>query len=118
MSTTSIERVLERVKPVLDELQKENVSTKVGVDRDANMIRIYGEGSDNIKRASSALSEILELAYATAEHHPYWAILYHTTEISKAVLHEWESDLNSDRIGEMSWRCDEIKMALGRLATK
>jgi hypothetical protein len=116
---SSIDRVLERVKPVLEELEgREKISTKVGVDRDAGIIRIYGESSDYIQRASSGLEEMLELAYTTAEHHPYWAVLYHAAEISKAILEKWESDLTADQISEMSWRCDEIKMALDRLARK
>ncbi|MGI0048117.1 MAG: hypothetical protein ACREAW_01120 [Nitrososphaera sp.] len=116
---SSIDRVLERVKPVLEELEgREKISTKVGVDRDAGIIRIYGEGSDYIRRASSGLEEMLELAYTTAEHHPYWAVLYHAAEISKATLEKWESELTADQISEMSWRCDEIKMVLDRLARK
>jgi len=115
---SDINRVLESIKPVLEELQKNDVSTKVGVDKDAGIIRIYGEGSDYIKRASSGLSEILELAYTTAEHHPYWLLLYHATEVCKTVLDKWESELTVDQLSEMSWRCDEIKMALGKLAEK
>ena len=115
----SIDKVFNEVKTVLEKLEnKEKITTKVGVDRDANIIRIYGEGSDNIQRASSGLAEMLELAYTTAEHHPYWSILYHAVEISKAVLEKWESDLTADQIGEISWRCDEIKMAVGRIVSK
>jgi hypothetical protein len=116
---SSIDRVLERVRPVLEELEnKEKISTKIGVDRDAGIVRIYGEGSDYIRRASSGLEEMLELAYTTAEHHPYWAVLYHASEISKVALEKWESELTADQISEMSWRCDEIKMALNRLASQ
>ena len=116
---SSIDRVLERIKPVLEKLDsEEKISTKVGVDRDAGIVRIYGEGSDYIRRASSGLEEMLELAYTTAEHHPYWAVLYHASEISKVTLEKWESELSADQISEMSWRCDEIKMALDRLASK
>jgi hypothetical protein len=116
---SSIDTVLERVRPVLEEVEKtDKISTKIGVDREAGIIRIYGEGSDYIRRASSGLAEVLELAYTTAEHHPYWAVLYHAAEISKAALEKWESDLTADQISEMSWRCDEIKAALERLARK
>jgi hypothetical protein len=115
----SIDRILERVKPVLDELEsREKISTKVGVDRDNDIVRIYGEGSNYVGRASSGLTEMLEVAYTTAEHHPYWAVLYHAAEISKVALEKWESDLTADQISEMAWRCDEIKMALDRLALK
>ncbi|HEX2107102.1 MAG TPA: hypothetical protein VHF28_05160, partial [Nitrososphaera sp.] len=57
----------------------------------------------------------MELAYTTAEHHRSWAILHNTAEICKTTLDRWESDFTADQISEMSWRCDEIKMALGRL---
>ena len=116
---SSIDRVIERIKPVLEELEsRDKVSTKVGVDKDASIIRIYGEGSDYVKRASSGLEEMLELAYTTAEHHPYWAVLYHAAEISKVTLEKWESELTADQLSEMSWRCDEIKMALERLSNR
>ena len=112
---SSIDRVSDGIRAVVEELEKQNIFFKVSVDRDADIVRIYGEDSHYIKRASSGLGEVLELAYTTAEHHPYWAILYNGTEICKTVLERWESDLTADQMSEMSWRCDEIKMALGRL---
>jgi hypothetical protein len=111
-----MEIMLERVKAILLELEEKGVSAKLAFDSEANIIKIYGEGSDYIKRAHSGLSDIQELAYTTAEHHPYWAVLYHASEISKAALEEWESQLTREQISEMSWRCDEIKMALERLS--
>jgi hypothetical protein len=112
---STIDRVLEGLKPTLEELQKEGNNTSISVDKEACIVRIYSEGSDYIKRASSGLAETLELAYTTAEHHPYWSILYNATEICKTVLDKWESDLTADQLSEMSWRCEEIKMALERL---
>jgi hypothetical protein len=99
-------------------MEKDGVHTRLGFDRDAEIIRIYGEGSDSIKRAHSGLSEVLELAYTTAEHHPYWSFLYHANEIARMTLDKWESELTADQVSEMSWRCDEIKMALDRLVNK
>jgi hypothetical protein len=112
---SSIDRVSDAIRAVLEELEKQNIFFKVSVDRDAGIVRIYGEDSHYIKRASSGLGEVMELAYTTAEHHPYWAVLYNAAEICKTVLESWESDLTTDQMSEMSWRCDEIKMALGRL---
>ncbi|MDQ3727096.1 MAG: hypothetical protein M3307_02535 [Thermoproteota archaeon] len=112
---SNIDKVLDATKAVLEELKKQNIFFKVSVDKDANIVRIYGEGSHHIKRASSGLGEVMELAYTTAEHHPYWALLYNAAGICKAVLDEWESELTADQISEMSWRCDEIKMVLDRL---
>ena len=114
-----IEKVLERIKPILKELEQiHRVSIKVSIDRDSDIIRIYGEGTDYIKRASSGLSELLELSYTTAEHHPYWLLLYHATEICKMTLDKWEAELSDDQLSEMSWRCDEIRMVLEKLETR
>lgn len=111
----SIDRVAQRVRPALDELQEqEGIATKVGVDRDAGIIKIYTERSDALKKAASGLAEMLELAYTTAEHHPYWAMLYHAAEISKMLLEKWDDDLSSDNKSEISWHCDEIRTALDR----
>jgi hypothetical protein len=112
---SDIDKVLDAIKGVLEELQKQNIFFKISVDKDANLVRIYGEGSHHIKRASSGLGEVMELAYTTAEHHPYWSILYNAAEICKTVLEKWESELTADQKSEMSWRCEEIKMALERI---
>ena len=116
LMSSSIDKLLDATRDVLEELRKQNMFFKLSVDKDANMLRIYGEGSQYIKRASSGLGEVMELAYTTAEHHPYWAILYNATEICKTILDEWESDIiTDDQKSEISWRCEEIKMALARL---
>lgn len=108
----SIDRVAQTVKDALNQLQE--VPTTVSVDREAGIIKIYGQKSDALAKASSGLAEVLELAYTTAEHHPYWGMLYHATEISKMLLEKWDVDLSNDNISEISWRCDEIRMVLER----
>jgi hypothetical protein len=55
----------------------EQISTRI--------IKIYGQDTGILKRASG-LFDLLELSYSTAEHHPYWAILYNATEILKTIL--------------------------------
>ena len=114
---SSFESLLTIIKDNVEELKKgTDMSFKVNVDRNAGIIRIYDEGSaGNIKRASSGLAEVLELAYTSAEHHPYWAILYNAAEICKIALDKWDWEMTPDQLSEMSWRCDEIKMALERL---
>ena len=112
---SDIDKLLDGLNCLLEELQKQNIFFKVSVDRGGSIVRLYGEGSHYINRASSGLEEVMELAYTTAEHHPYWAVLYNGVEICKTVLDRWDSDLTADQISEMSWRSDEIKMALRRL---
>lgn len=112
----STERVAQKARQAVDELAGEGIAAKVGVNSDAGIVKIYTEKSDALKKASSGLAEVLELAYTTAEHHPYWGMLYHATEISKILLEKWDSDLSADNLSEILWRCDEIKMAQERIS--
>ncbi|AIF84045.1 hypothetical protein NTE_01987 [Candidatus Nitrososphaera evergladensis SR1] len=110
----NVSQVAERVKSALSDLEKDGIMTKIGIDRDAGLVKVYTEKSDALKKASAGLAEILELAYTTAEHHPYWGMLYHAAEISKILLEKWDSDLSQDNTSEIGWRLDEIRMALER----
>jgi hypothetical protein len=111
----NVSQVAERIKSALSDLEKDGITTKMGVDRDAGIVKIYTEKSDALKKASSGLAEMLELSYTTAEHHPYWGMLYHAAEISKILLEKWEDDLSADNKSEIGWRCDEIRSALERV---
>lgn len=110
-----MEKVLEEVKKLEESLQKQGITVKVRSDNEAGMIRIYSESSDMLKRAISGLQEVAELAYTTAEHHPYWGIVYHAIEMSKIVLEKWEDELDKNELSELLWRVEEIKGALQRL---
>jgi hypothetical protein len=108
--------IAEHLRPILEGLNKDNISTKLCTDTEAGIIKIYSKEYNIVKKASAGLSEILELSYATAEHHPYAIILYHTAEILKNILDVWDSNLSQEQISELSWRATEIKASLDRLA--
>jgi hypothetical protein len=112
---SDIERVVNEVKKLVDDLQGQGVTLQVRADNESGIIKIYSEGSDSLKRAVAGLHEVSELAYTTAEHHPYWGIIYHAVEISKMALEKWNGELNHDELNEMQWRAEEIKGALERL---
>ncbi len=107
-----IDLLASRVRAALDGI---DVPARVSVDRESGIIKVYGPDADALKKASSGLEDVLELAYTTAEHHPYWGILYHATEICKMVLEKWDSNLTADQTGDILWRCDEIKMMAERV---
>src|SRR5574341_1743299 len=110
----SKDRVARKVRHAIDELATEGITAKIGFDSNAGIVKVYTEKSYALKKASSGLAEVLELAYTTAEHHPYWGMLYHATEISKMLLERWDSDLSADNLLEIAWRCDEIRVAKER----
>jgi hypothetical protein len=113
---SSINTLYEKIKSIVElSNEDEGVSVKIVTDIDSGIIKIYGQDTDIIKTASSGLNDLLELSYSTAEHHPYWAILYNATEILKTILDKWDSDFSEDEINDMSWRIDEMRTALHRI---
>ncbi len=89
--------------------EKRNVLVKMHSDPDSNIVRIYGERSDGLTLAKTGLEEIEELALTTAEHHPYWGLLYNGSQIIKTVLEKWNDTLTEDEIKQITWCADEIK---------
>ncbi len=99
-------------KSLLDlvkEFERKNVLIKIHAEPDSGIIRIYGERSDGLTLAKAGLEEIEELALTTAEHHPYWNLLYNSSQILKTVLEKWNDTITEDEIKEMKWHADEIK---------
>ena len=84
-------------------------------DKESGFIGIYISNTSILKRAKNGVNEILELSYSTAEHHPYWNIIYNTAEITRVILDTWNENFSLDQIQEMLWRNDEIKNTLNRL---
>jgi hypothetical protein len=103
--STFHEYLLELVKS----FEKKHVLVKLNSDLDSNIIRIYGEKSDGLALAKTGLDEIEELALTTAEHHPYWSLLYNGSQILKIILEKWNDALTEDEIKEILWYIEEIK---------
>ncbi|MFZ0184283.1 MAG: hypothetical protein WBV92_07505 [Nitrosotalea sp.] len=103
--STFRESLLELVKS----FEKKHVLVKLNSDLDSNIIRIYGEKSDGLALAKTGLEEIEELALTTAEHHPYWSLLYNGSQILKVILEKWNDVLTEDEIKEILWYIEEIK---------
>ena len=82
---------------------------KIESDLESQIIRIFGEKMNSLGRAKNGLADASELAFTTAEHHPYWNLLYPACQIAKIVLDKWESDLTKEELDEISWSIDELK---------
>jgi len=98
--------------------EDKNMLMKIQADLDANVIRIYGEKTDSIARAKLGLEEVSELAYTTAEHHPYWNLLYNSSQISKLVLEKWDDTITNEELDEISWQVEELKNTTKKLKEK
>ena len=102
---------------LIKSFEEKNILVKMQSDIDSNTIRIYGERADAVGRAKAGLEEIAELAYATAEHHPYWNMLYNGSQILKIVLEKWADTLTKEELGEINWYADQIKNSLNNISS-
>ncbi len=98
--------------------EEKNLQLKIEPDLDANIVKIFGEKIDSISRAKTGLEDLAELAYTTAEHHPYWSLIYHSSQISKIALDKWDDDLTKEELDEIEWSVDELKNNCKRLKEK
>ena len=70
---------------------------------------------DLVSRAERALYDIQELADSTAEHHPYWVLLYNCSQISKLILEKWSDDLTEEDLNEIHWMVSELENSCKKL---
>ena len=70
---------------------------------------IMDTNDDPVSRAERALYDIQELADSTAEHHPYWILLYNCSQISKLILEKWNDDLTEEDLEEIRWMISELE---------
>ena len=68
-----------------------------------------------VKELTDLVDKMAELSYTTAEHHPYWKLLYSCAEISKTKLEKWNSELTSDELDEILWHVKELKIHVKKL---
>ena len=74
--------------------------------------------NDPVSRAERALYDIQELADSTAEHHPYWVLLYNCSQISKLILEKWNDDLTQEDLNEIRWMISELENSCKKLKNK
>jgi len=73
---------------------------------------------DPVSRAERALYDIQELADSTAEHHPYWVLLYNCSQISKTILEKWNDELTEEDLSEIRWIISELENSCNKLKNK
>ncbi len=88
---------------------------KIEADLENDIIKIFGEKITSIARAKNGLNDMAELAYATAEHHPYWNLLYNCSEIASTVLEKWKESLSADDFSDIRWAIKKLDQSLERV---
>ena len=118
MSEAPFTEFYESLVKLAKSFEEKDLLLKVQPDLEANIIRIYGEKSDSLVLAKTGLEGISELAYTTAEHHPYWNLVFNSSQILKIVLEKWNDNLTKEELDEISWNVDEIKNTARKLEEK
>ena len=98
--------------------EKNNIRIKVEKDLENNIIKIFGEQITSLARAKNGLNDVSELAFATAEHHPFWNLLYNCSEISTTILEKWNDNLSFKDIGDIEWVIKELTSTIEKQKEK
>ena len=98
--------------------EKNNTPLKVEKDPKFDIIKIIGENITALARAENGLNDISELAYTTAEHHPYWNLIYNCSEIANIVLEKWKNNLSKNDVDDIEWAIKELKQSLEKIKEK
>ena len=111
----SFKSFFDELLTLVEKYEKKQVMIKVENEPDYEFVKIFGEKIDSILRAKTGLNDVSELAYTTAEHHPYWALLYNCSEISKTVLEKWNDTISPEEMNEIKWHIKEIENSCKKL---
>lgn len=118
LKMTSFDAFYNDLLELVNKHEKNNTPLKVEKDLETNIVKIFGENITALTRAKNGLNDVTELAYATAEHHPYWNLLYNCSEITSIVLEKWKSELSKKDISDIEWSIKELKQSLEKITEK
>ena len=97
---------------------QQNIPLKIESDLKNDVIKIFGQKITSLSRAQNGLNDVTELAYTTAEHHPYWNLIYNCSEITNSVLEKWRESLSEDDFSDIEWAIKEITQTLEKIKKK
>ena len=95
--------------------EEKNVPIKIEKDLENDIIKIFGEKITALNRAKNGLNDVIELAYATAEHHPYWTILYNSAEIASSTLENWKETLSDEELSDLEWTLKKLEESIKKI---
>ena len=118
MSDNSFQAFYDELQLLVEKFEKKQTRIKMESDLDYDSIKIFGERMDSVTRAKLGVDDAAELAYTTAEHHPYWAVLYNCTEITKTMLEKWHDEITTEQLDEIKRNLKEIQNSISNIENK
>ena len=95
--------------------EQQNVPLKIEKDLNNDVIKIFGQRITSLARAQNGLNDVTELAYTTAEHHPYWNLIYNCSEITNSVLEKWHESLSESDFSDIEWAIKKLNQTLEKI---
>jgi hypothetical protein len=105
----SFEEFHKSLLELIKSFEEKKTQLKLETDLESNIIKIFGENINSLSRAKNGIEDVLELSQTTAEHHPYWNLLYSCSQISKTILDKWNDDLSKEELEEIEWSIKELE---------
>jgi hypothetical protein len=118
MADATFDDFFKSLQDLIKSYEEKNLMIKTQSDVESNIVRLFGEQMSSLSRAQSGLDDVSELACTTAEHHPYWNVLYHACQISKITLDKWDGELTQEELDEISWSIAELKNTCEKLKAR
>ena len=118
LDLSEFEEFFKDLQKLVEKHAKNNMMLKIESNFDDDIIKIFGEKITALARAKNGIAEVTELAYTTAEHHPYWNILYSTSEIIATILEKWRDKISNQDIEDIEWALKEITQTLNKIKEK
>lgn len=115
---TDFEKFYRDLLELAKKYEQQNVPLKIEKDLENDVIKIFGERITSLSRAQNGLNDVTELAYTTAEHHPYWNLIYNCSEITNSVLDRWKGTLSENDFSDIEWAIKEINQTLEKIKKK
>ncbi len=112
---TDFEDFLRDLDMLVDDHKKNGLALKLKLSAKDNIVHIFGEYAIPLARARQGLDHVLELAGATAEHHPFWDMLDHSAEISSTILDRWQDELSESELDEIAWHIQSLSVSLEKI---
>ena len=115
ITMTDFENFYNDLLDLAKKYEQQNVPLKIENDLKNDIVKIFGQRITSLARAQNGLNDITELAYTTAEHHPYWNLIYNCSEITNSVLEKWRESLSEDDFSDIEWAIKELNQTLEKI---
>ena len=115
---TNFENFYQDLLELAKKHELQNTPLKIEKDLENDIVKIFGEKITSLARAQNGLNDVTELSYTTAEHHPYWNLLYNCSEIANTVLDKWKDSFSAEDFSDIDWALKELNQTLEKIKKK